>query len=388
MGPRLPAPLRHGVANLHRPGNHAASVLVALSIGVMFTLTVYLIQHSILEQFAASAPPGMPNVFLINITAPQADGVRQLLKNAKGVESDVAVVPSVAGRLTAIDGAELTLRQFGDGPGRRFLRERTLTWSAGLPGETEVLNGKWWTHWNAQNPQLSVAEHAAQLLKLKPGSRTRWLVSGKTIEATVAAIHRTESTRPGSSIDFIFTPGALDGLPVLFFGGVRVRNADIAPLQRTMYRQYPAVTVINVADVLDRVQEVVDQIALVVRFISAFSILAGIIILASSVAGTRFRRIREVVILKTLGATRRRVSAIYSAEFLVLGIAAGIMGSSLAIAFTNLLLKRLLDIQEYRFDPLPNAVAIAGTALITVLSGWLASYRIIEQKPLEALRNE
>jgi putative ABC transport system permease protein len=155
-----------------------------------------------------------------------------------------------------------------------------------------------------------------------------------------------------------------------------------------MYRQYPAVTVINVADVLDRVQEVVDQIALVVRFISAFSILAGIIILASSVAGTRFRRIREVVILKTLGATRRRVSAIYSAEFLILGIAAGIMGSSLAIALTNLLLKRLLDIQEYRFDPLPNAVAIVGTAMITVLSGWLASYRIIEQKPLEALRNE
>ena len=98
------------------------------------------------------------------------------------------------------------------------------------------------------------------------------------------------------------------------------------------------VTAVNIADVLDIVQQVIDQIALVIRFLSAFAILAGAIILAASVAGTRFRRVREVVILKTLGATRAKVAAIFSVEFLLLGLVAGVMGSLLAVAFTNVLL--------------------------------------------------
>ncbi len=116
-----------------------------------------------------------------------------------------------------------------------------------------------------------------------------------------------------------------------------------------MYQRFPTVTVVNVADVLQIVQDVVDQISLVIRFISAFAILAGAIILASSVAGTRFRRIREVVILKTLGATRNRVAEIFSIEFLILGLVAGLMGSLLATGFANILLHKLLD-APMRFD--------------------------------------
>ena len=138
---------------------------------------------------------------------------------------------------------------------------------------------------------------------------------------------------------------------------------------------------------LDRVQEVIDQVALVVRFISAFAILAGVIILASSIAGSRLRRVREVVILKTLGATRAKVAAIFSVEFLLLGLVAGVMGSVLAVAFTNVLLTRLLDAQ-FQFDWAPNFVAIFGSALIAMFAGWMASYRILDQKPLEVLRDE
>jgi len=132
---------------------------------------------------------------------------------------------------------------------------------------------------------------------------------------------------------------------------------------------------------------VVDQIALVIRFISMFAILAGAIILASSVAGTRFRRMREVVILKTLGATRWRVSRIFSVEFLILGAVAGTMGALLANGFANLLLKRMLD-SEISFPLLPSLLAIVATALIANAAGWMASFRILGQKPLEILREE
>ena len=161
----------------------------------------------------------------------------------------------------------------------------------------------------------------------------------------------------------------------------------MAAVQRAVYEKMPTITVINMADVLEIVQQVVDQVALVVRFVSAFTIVAGAIILASSVAGTRFGRVREVVILKTLGATRRRVAGIFSMEFLVLGAAAGLLGSALATGFTALVVKRLLK-AEFHFDPAADLFSIALTALVAVAAGWLASYRILGQKPLEVLRDE
>jgi putative ABC transport system permease protein len=132
---------------------------------------------------------------------------------------------------------------------------------------------------------------------------------------------------------------------------------------------------------------VVDQIAVVIRFLSGFAILAGAIILAASVAGTRFRRVREVVILKTLGATRRSAGRIFSVEFLTLGVVAGLMGALLASVFSSLLLKRLLD-APYTFDVTTTLVTVALTALLAQASGWLASFRILKQKPLEVLRDE
>ncbi|MGH9663665.1 MAG: FtsX-like permease family protein, partial [Bryobacteraceae bacterium] len=177
------------------------------------------------------------------------------------------------------------------------------------------------------------------------------------------------------------------GFPITYYASLRAQPAAVPGLELAMYDRFPTVTVVNVADVLEIVQQVVDQIARVVQFISAFAILAGAIILASSVAGTRFRRIREVVILKTLGATRRRISAIFSVEFLILGAVAGLMGSLLASSFSALLLKRMLQ-SDVRVELLPNLAAIVLTALLANIAGWLASYRILGQKPLEVLRAE
>jgi putative ABC transport system permease protein len=135
------------------------------------------------------------------------------------------------------------------------------------------------------------------------------------------------------------------------------------------------------------VQDVVDQVSLVVQFISGFAILAGAIILASTVAGTRFRRMRETAVLKTLGARRGRLIGIFSAEFAVLGAVAGLLGSLLATAFSRLLMTRLLD-APFQFDWRSNLFTVLLTALLAVGAGWTASLRILNQKPLEVLRDE
>ncbi len=385
--PWLPSTLRHGVANLYRPGNHAQAALVALGVGVMFTLTVFLVQRGMMAEMFKTAPPGMPNVFLLDITAKERDPLIELLRGQRGVEGSPDIVGTVAAKIVSINGTpveKLGLESWG----RRFQRARAVASALEKPGNTTILEGGWWEAKTlSRAPQVSVAEDAAHILKVHPGSYMEWEAAGRTIRARVAAVHRIDEIHMYGRIEFIFSAGTLEGLPIIYYCGVRVEPRAVAALQRATYERFPTITVVNVADVLEIVQQVVDQIALVVRFISMFAILAGVVILASSVAGTRFRRIREVVILKTLGATRGRVAGIFSVEFLVLGAVAGLMGSLLATAFSSLLLKRWLD-ADFHIDLLPNLACIALTALVANAAGWLASFRILGRKPLEILRAE
>jgi len=384
-GRLLPPMLRQGVANLYRPGNHAQTVLVTLGTGVMFTLTVYLVQHAMLNEMLRSAPPGMPNVFLLDIPGPQRSAVLDLIKQQPGVETTPEIMSSVAVRLVSIDNfpvAKLGLQTWG----RRFLRTRAVTTLTERPREMEIQSGAWWDAHSAA-PQVCASEEAAHILHLRPGMQLAWDAWGRTLESKLACIQRTDSVRMAARFEFIFSPGSLDGLPAIYYGSVRVKPLDVARLQRAVYAKMPTITVVNMADILEIVQQVVDQISLVVRFVSAFTILAGAIILASSVAGTRFRRVREVVILKTLGATRRRVAGIFSTEFLVLGAAAGLLGSALATGFAAIVVKRLLK-AEFQIDPAADLFCIVLTALVAIAAGWLASYRILGQKPLEILREE
>ncbi len=224
-------------------------------------------------------------------------------------------------------------------------------------------------------------------MKVAPGDVLRLWSTGREFDVPVSSIHRVQSVRMGPPPDLLFNRLALQGLPAQYVGGLRMAGDQVSGFQKAMYEKYPTVTVINFAEVFTIVQDVVDQVSLVVRFISGFTILAGAIILASTVAGTRFRRMRETAVLKTLGARKSRLLGIFSAEFALLGTVAGLLGSGLATAFSRLLMTRLFD-SPFRVDWAPNLLTVAGTALLAVAAGWVASLRILDQKPLEVLRDE
>jgi putative ABC transport system permease protein len=382
---RIPTLARQGFANLYRQGNQAQAILVALGLGVMFTLTVYLVQHSLVSEIVDSAPPDAPNVFLIGITPEQVDPLKALIAKQKGVVAAPEFAPSVAVRIERVNGTPLEDLQL-TGMSRRFRGSRSVMWADEKPSSLKVTQGAWWKPGETQ-PVVSVDEEPARTLGLKVGDTIELSSAAKTFTARVAAVHRVEQMRVGAANEFVFNRAALDGLPATFYGGVRMKPADVGALERAAYQAFPTVTVINVAEALAIVQQVVDQVALVIRFLSAFAILAGAIILAASVAGTRFRRVREVVILKTLGATRRSAGRIFSVEFLTLGAVAGLLGALLASAFSRLLLHRLLD-AKFAFDWPATAAAVVLTAVLAQASGWLASFRILRQKPLEVLREE
>jgi putative ABC transport system permease protein len=385
FGASLPGVLRHGIANLYRPGNQAQAAVVALGVGVMFTLTVFLVQGALVEQIRGSAPPGMPNVFLLDIPGNQRVALSELIQRQPGVKEAPDVAFAVAARITAVNGVPIErfpLRDFN----RRFMRTRTVTSLEAMPPDTLILQGAWWKPGDRE-PQICANEEAAKILNLKPGSLVDWNIWNRTVRTRVACVERTESIRMSGRFEFLFNAGQLDGLPAVYYGSARVRPADVVALQRVVYQKFPTVTVVNVADVMQIVEDVVQRIAAVIRFISGFTILAGAVMVASSVAGTRFRRMREVVTLKTLGATRRRIAWIFSVEFIALGAVAGLMGSLLAAGFAALVLKKLLEI-DFHPSLVTHTLAIVIAAAVAAGAGWAASFRILGRKPLEILREE
>jgi putative ABC transport system permease protein len=380
---RLPSSLRHGLANLYRPGNQSAAVMAALGTGVMLILAVYLTQGMLLRDLRNVASPKLPNVFLIDITPDEVDGIRAFFRRQPGMTEQPDLLPVVAGRFVSLNGKTLDQMRGQHFP-RRMLENAELSWADATPAGDKVTQGKWWT--KADAPAIAVSEGVARRLSLGVGSAVRLEVGERTLDLKVAAIYRADGEHVSSRVSFLLPSALLKDEPATWYGGAHVAMAQIPQMERALFAAYPTVTVINLADVLDRIESVVDQITFVVRFLAGFSILAGLMILASSIASARFRRMREAVVLKTLGATRMRIVRTFSVEFSVLGLLAGCVGVVFANVLTRVLLRRLEV--AFHVDWLATFAALAGTAVLATATGWIASYRILGLRPLEVLREE
>jgi putative ABC transport system permease protein len=389
----LPSTLRHGLANLYRPGNPSAALLAALGLGVMQIAAVYIVQRSIVNEMQVAVAENLPNIFLIDMTTDEVGGIRTLLAGQPTVHGTPEIVPVISSRLLAIDGtpsAELKLPHTSP----RAFQNLNLTWPpdpATPPPGDKVISGQWWTAaeygGSATHPLVAIERNRATRLHLHPGDTVTFSAQDDQFTATVAAIYEADSRHAFSRAEFILPQPVLAGLPVVWYGGVHCDPSATALLRRALYERFPTVTVIDVAATLETVRQVLLQITYVIQFLAAFSIFAGIVILASAIAGTKYRRIREVVVLKTLGATRLRIVGIFSVEFAVLGLIAGAVGLVFANLLARTLLLRTLHF-DYQFQPLLNFAAWAAVAGLTVIAGWLASNRVLGQKPLEVLREE
>jgi putative ABC transport system permease protein len=379
----LPSALRHGLANLYRPGNQSSAVLAALGTGVMLILAVFLMQSSVVRDMQSAAAPDTPNMFLVDISPSEVNGVRTLVEKQPGVQGRLETIPVVSSRIVSIDGVGVDELRVKNYP-KRLLRSASITWSSGVPPGAKIAQGKWWK--SDTDPDLAVVDRVADRLHLHLGSHVVFSADDKAISTTVSVIYKVDGEHAFARSEFILAPALLKDIPATWYGAVHVAPNHVGTMERALFAAYPTVTVINLADILQTIQDVVGHITLVIRFLAGFSILSGAIILASSVASTRFRRIREVVVLKTLGATRGRIAQVFSVEFIVLGLLSGLVGA----IFANLLARILLRRMEvpYHLNWPGSSLAIVATAVLATATGWVASFRILGQKPLEVLREE
>ncbi|HWI63471.1 MAG TPA: ABC transporter permease, partial [Symbiobacteriaceae bacterium] len=310
---RLPRPwltARQGLASLYRPGSQASAIVLALGIGITMVLSVYLLQQGLMQEVRVTAPSGAPNMVFINLQAPDAAAFHDLLKSHPGVAKAPAPTPIVRGRLITIDGKtkdEMVLTQDEE---RWFNFQFQTTFTATVPEGDVVAAGPWWTEadWSKE-PLLSVEQEAADRLHMTVGSVVEMDLEGGTpIKARVFNIRKTKDFRAGGGFNFVFAPGVLEqNGRITYYAMATVKPGQSQAVQRDVVARFPGLTVVDVASMLALVTEMLDKIALVIRFVAAFTVLAGLLILASSIATTKYRRTREAVLYKTLGATRARV---------------------------------------------------------------------------------
>ncbi|MFI5399853.1 MAG: ABC transporter permease [SAR324 cluster bacterium] len=388
---RLPKPrgfaLRQGLSGLYRPGNQSAPVMVALGLATFLLLAVVLIQKDLLRQVTLGSAPDQPTLYFIDIQPDQRKDFQEILKSHGLPPAEI--LPVVRGRVYALNGRRVAVDALPEGERKRILSyEFPFTYRGTLqPGE-QVLEGRFGPDPDVQGAQVSVADWWMKALGMKLGDTVTLDIEGVRIPATITSIRQVDWANRRANFSFVFMPGALEKAPQIFYAAVAVPDAAArAALQRALVKRLPNVTGIDVSVVMKLVQQLLDRIAVVIQFMAVFSVAVGLVILLGAIATTKYQRLREAVLLKTLGATRGAVARVMAVEYGVLG---GLSAGVGAVAAGGLSWGLVTRVFEGRWD-LSVPVYAAGWALATaaiVATGLASSVDILMKKPLAVLREE
>lgn len=399
----LPIPnslsLRQALSNVARPGSQAVGIMVAIGIGVMAISTVSQVEQSLLRQVGDSRPNDAPTFFFIDIQPDQADGfVQTIHQRLAGKKPELT--PLVRSRLHAVNGVAIRADEESEQEEKReadkeeqrknwyLTREYVLTFLDQVPKDNKIVKGEWWKQGEAfAKPLLSVEEEAAKHLGLDVGSTVDFDIQGAIVSAEVRSIRKVEWGNFSTNFYMILSPGSLDGAPVTYVGTLRVSSEDEVSIQQAVVASFPNVSAIHIGDVLQNFARVLDRLSLAIRAVALFCVLAGGLVMAAALAATRYRRLYESVILKALGATRGVIARSFAAEYALLGGVAGLIGVWLGSLLSWAVLTYFFEL-PWGLHPSILISGVALTVFLTLIVGFLSTYRLLGQRPLAVLRHE
>jgi putative ABC transport system permease protein len=379
--------LRHGLAALARPGSGTLGAVVALGLGVLTVLGMYLVQGRLSAQLEADLPDEAPTVFLIDIQPDQWQGVRETLD--EGGAEDLQSVEVVVARLQSVNGvavADLVPARDEDSGDRRWVltREQRLTSMATLPEDNVIIDGALWSH--PDRAEVSVERDFAEDMGVVVGDVVIFNVQGIPIELLVSSIRTVEWERFTINFFLVVEPGVLDSAPRYRIASARLAEEAEMPVQDRLAAAYPNVTMLRIREVLEKVVAILAQVGLGVRLLGAFTVLAGIAILAGAVSAGAVRRGRQVALYKTLGMTRAQVVEVFAVEYALIGLVAGSIGTVGGVALAWIVTRFGFQI-AWAWAPMSYAVAIGATVVLSVVAGVAVSARALAVRPLAVLRH-
>ena len=385
-------PLRHAVLGLRRPGNQTRVILLSVGIGCFFVMGVRSLQQNLIDEAVIDVDEGSADLFVIDVQRDQVEGVRELLRGWEAGGPPARLVPTLRARVTGVRGREVNLEGYADVRGRGSLgREYTVTYRPALAQNEQLRSGQFWPADPPAPPgaeEVSIEESIHERFNINVGDMMRFDILGRPFEARVTSVRavRWEDARSGGFM-FVFRPGALENAPHTFVGFVRGPAAatDRARLQFQLVSKYPNITAIDAREVIARIRTIVDNLVLAVSVVGGVALASGVLILIGAVAMTKFQRVYEAAILRTLGASTRLLGTMLALEYSALGLLAGLIGAGGALALSWAVARYLLDI-AWRPAPLLLTAGVALTTLLVAVVGVAASSDVLRRKPLGALR--
>lgn len=387
---RLPAPpfpwARLGLAHLHRPGAATPLMLVSVGLGLSTLAAVALIEGSLTHQIDEQIPRDAPSFFFIDIQNSQMEAFRRLVATVPGV-SDLHEVPSLRAHVVSVAG--VPAEQVHATPDTQWaLRgDRGLTYAGAMPTGTRLVAGQWWPADYTGPPLVSFDAALAKGWGVHLGDVIRLNVLGRDIDFRVASLRDITWRTLGINFTLVASPGLLEQAPHTHLATLRVPPDAQASLLRTVTDALPNVTGIRVADVLAAISEVLGQLAEAIGATGAVTLVAGVLVLASAVAAGQRRRIREAVILKSLGATRAQIRAAWLVEFGVLGLVAGLLAAVVGSAASWAVVGWVMGL-DWTMQPLRLTGTVAGCVALLLGFGYIGTARALRARAATLLRNE
>lgn len=377
---------RYGLRNLYRPGRQVMAILISLGIGVTILLTLAQIEKRLMAQLKQNIPEDAPGLFLIDIQPDQKAPLEAILASHR-LNKPPGVTPLIRSRLHAIDGKKISELAI---EGRRdswyFTREYVLTYQKTLPEHNVIQRGTWWDE-ETGSDLLSVEAEAAQHLGVDIGSEVTFDIQGVQVGGRITSVRAVDWGSMAVNFYFIFSPVALAGAPETYVATVTADPAEDLPIQNAVIGAFPNITVIPIREILETIARILTEISRTVRFMALLALSAGLIVVAGAIAASRARRVHEMVLFKTLGATRPDLISMMAVEYTLLGCIAAMVGGGLSLGLSWGIVRFFLEI-PWETEWLTVFGGGAATIALTVLTGFITSYRILGKKPLAALRAE
>ncbi|CAN5716521.1 ABC transporter permease [soil metagenome] len=383
--------VRQGIANLYRPRNQTTAVTMALGFGVFLVATLWVVQTNLLGWMRGDMAGTPPNLVFFDIQLDQSDNVRELLRPY--ADQPPTLVPIVPARVAAINGIEpAALLQPGRTPRVErwaLRREYRQTYRGNITSGESLVEGQWFDEAPAAEPnvvRLSAEQDVARSLGVGIGDRITWDIGGIRVESVITSIRTVDWARFETNFFFVFEPGSLEQAPQTLVSLVTISNDTArATAQREVVQRFSNISVVDLDVVQSMLRSIVDRVVYAIRFMAAFSVAAGALVLFGAIAASRFQRVRESALLRALGATRAQVRTIMLVEYAALGALAAFAGVVLA-GIAGWMLLRFAFKMPYTLPVLSLAfIWIAFTAAAAIL-GMLNSREALRSTPLAALR--
>ena len=375
---------RYGLANVARRGSLSAVQVVAFGLGLMVLLFLTFVRTELLANWRATLGEDVPNRFVINIQPDEAPSVRRIL-TAAGIDA-AGLTPLVRARMTHINGRDVRDIAFRDPDASRFAqREANLTYTNTLTETNEITLGEWWGEdYQGDDVLVSVDEDVAEQLELAIGDELTFMIAGVGITATIDNLRRIKWDSFEPNFFMVFTGGSLDPFPRTFITALRVEGAQ-RDAMLTLAREHPSISIIDTGAIIEQVRGIIDRASLAIQAVFLFTLGAGLVVLFAAVQTTLGERRYESALLRTFGASSRTVFAGVAAEFLAIGLAAGLLASLGASALGWVAARELFQL-SYGFDPALWLTGFLGGALVVGVSGIVAARSAVNTPPVRVLR--